>query len=59
MTDKVNIQVVFYGMYGHVCRMAEAIAEVACSVPGIGLFQVPEPALPGMLERKGLFFEAS
>ena len=41
---KVNIQVVFYSMYGHVYRMAEAIAEGARQVPGanVTLWQVPE-----------------
>ncbi len=40
----VKIQVVFYSMYGHVYRMAEAIAEGARSVPGaeVLLRQVPE-----------------
>lgn len=40
----VKIQVVFYSMYGHVYRMAEAIAEGARCVPGaeVLLRQVPE-----------------
>jgi len=41
---KVNIQVVFYSTYGHVYRMAEAIAEGARQVPGaeVTLWQVAE-----------------
>ena len=41
---KTQVQVVFYSMYGHVYRMAEAIAEGARSVPGVEvvLRQVPE-----------------
>ena len=43
-----QVQVVFYSMYGHVYRMAEAVAEGARSVPGVEvvLRQVPE-TLPG------------
>ena len=42
MTDKVEIQVVFDSMYGHVHRMAEAIAEGTRSVAGteVDIFQV-------------------
>ena len=41
---KVRIQVVFYSTYGHVYRMAEAIAEGARQVPGaeVTLWQVAE-----------------
>jgi NAD(P)H:quinone oxidoreductase type IV len=41
---KTKIQVVFYSTYGHVYRMAEAIAEGARQVPGaeVTLWQVPE-----------------
>lgn len=55
MTDKIKIQVVFYSMYGHVYRMAEAIAEGARSVPGteVGVFQVPELVPPDVLEQSG------
>ena len=40
----MKIQVVFYSMYGHVYRMAEAVAEGAREVPGaeVALYQVPE-----------------
>lgn len=39
-----KIQVVFYSMYGHIHRMAEAVAEGARGCPGseVELFQVPE-----------------
>jgi NAD(P)H dehydrogenase (quinone) len=41
---KINVQVVFYSMYGHVYRMAEAVAEGARQVAGaeVTLWQVPE-----------------
>jgi NAD(P)H:quinone oxidoreductase type IV len=40
----VKIQVVFYSMYGHVYKLAEAIAAGAKQVEGaeVGLFRVPE-----------------
>jgi NAD(P)H dehydrogenase (quinone) len=40
----IKVQVVFYSMYGHVYRMAEAVAEGAREVEGaeVALFQVPE-----------------
>ncbi len=55
MTDKANIQVVFYSMYGHIYRMAEAIAEGARSVAGteVSLFQVPELVPQDVLEQSG------
>ena len=55
MTEKMNIQVVFYSMYGHIYRMAEAVAEGARSVPGaeVSLFQVPELVPPDVLEQSG------
>jgi NAD(P)H dehydrogenase (quinone) len=39
-----KIQVVFYSMYGHVYRLAEAVVEGARAVPGaeVTLYQVPE-----------------
>jgi NAD(P)H dehydrogenase (quinone) len=51
----MKIQVVFYSMYGHIYRMAEAVAEGARSVPGaeVGLFQVPELVPQEALERTG------
>jgi len=55
MKDKANIQVIFYSMYGHIYRMAEAVAEGARSVTGVdvSLFQVPELAPPEVLEQSG------
>ncbi len=50
-----KVYVVFYSMYGHVWRMAEAVAEGARSVPGteVKLFQVPELVPDAALERTG------
>jgi NAD(P)H dehydrogenase (quinone) len=33
----MKVQVVFYSMYGHVWRLAEAVAEGAREVPGAAL----------------------
>lgn len=51
----MRIQVVFYSMYGHTYRMAEAVAEGARQVPGaeVGLYQVPELVPEDVLERYG------
>lgn len=40
----VNIQIIFYSMYGHVYQLAEAEAEGAKQVDGtnVSIFQVPE-----------------
>ena len=40
----MKIQVIFYSMYGHVHRMAEAVAEGARQVAGVevSVFQVAE-----------------
>ncbi|MFN8644092.1 MAG: NAD(P)H:quinone oxidoreductase [Candidatus Binatia bacterium] len=50
-----RIHVVFYSMYGHVHRMAEAVAEGARQVAGseVHLFQVPELVPEAALERTG------
>ena len=50
-----KVSVVFYSMYGHVYRMAEAVAEGARSVAGteVKLFQVPELVPDSALERTG------
>jgi NAD(P)H dehydrogenase (quinone) len=55
VTDKAKVQVVFYSMYGHIYRMAEAVAEGARSVPGVevSMFQVPELAPADVLEKSG------
>jgi NAD(P)H dehydrogenase (quinone) len=51
----MKVQVVFYSMYGHVWRLAEAVAEGAREVPGaaVKLFQVAELAPPDVLEKSG------
>ncbi len=50
-----KIQVIFYSMYSHVYRMAEAIAEGARQGAGseVGLFQVPELVPEAVLEKSG------
>ena len=51
----MKIKIVFYSMYGHVYRMAEAIAEGAREVEGaeVELLQVPELIPTEVLERSG------
>lgn len=51
----MKIQVVFYSMYGHVHRLAEAVVEGARSVEGaeVSLFQVAELVPEAALERTG------
>ncbi|MBI5015656.1 MAG: NAD(P)H:quinone oxidoreductase [Deltaproteobacteria bacterium] len=53
MTTK--IQVVFYSMYGHIYRMAEAVAAGAREVPDaeVSLYQVPELMPDAILEQYG------
>ncbi|TAN60553.1 NAD(P)H:quinone oxidoreductase [bacterium] len=55
----MNVHVIFYSMYGHVWRMAEAVAEGAKEVKGanVKLFQVPE-TLPDDVLKKMNAFEA-
>jgi NAD(P)H dehydrogenase (quinone) len=55
VTDRAKVQVVFYSMYGHIYRMAEAVAEGVRSVPGVevSMFQVPELAPADVLEKSG------
>ena len=50
-----KVQVVFYSMYGHVYRMAEAVAEGARSVPGVDvvLRQVPETLPDDVIAKMG------
>lgn len=52
---KTNIQIVFYSMYGHVYRLAEAVAEGAREVEdaAVSLWQVPELVPEEVLERVG------
>lgn len=51
----VKVQVIFYSMYGHVYRMAEAVAAGAREVAGVELtlFQVPELIPDEILEKSG------
>jgi NAD(P)H:quinone oxidoreductase type IV len=51
----MKVQVVFYSMYGHIYKMAEAIADGARQVPGseVELFQVPELVPDEALTRTG------
>ncbi len=51
----MKVHVVFYSTYGHIHRMAEAVAEGAREVPGaeVSLFQVPELMPEEALERSG------
>jgi NAD(P)H dehydrogenase (quinone) len=50
-----KIQIVFYSMYGHVYRLAEAVAEGARQVPNteVILYQVPELVPEQTLEKSG------
>jgi NAD(P)H:quinone oxidoreductase type IV len=51
----VKIQVVFYSMYGHIYKMAEAIAAGAREVPGaeVTMYQVQELVPDDVLEKSG------
>jgi NAD(P)H dehydrogenase (quinone) len=51
----MKVKVVFYSMYGHIYRMAEAIAEGARGVEGaeVELLQVPELVPDEALEKSG------
>lgn len=51
----MNVKVIFYSMYGHVYRMAEAVAEGARGVEGaqVELLQVPELVPDEALEKSG------
>jgi NAD(P)H dehydrogenase (quinone) len=51
----VNVQVIFYSAYGHVFRLAEAIAAGAGEIPGVKaeLFQVAETLSPELVAKIG------
>jgi NAD(P)H:quinone oxidoreductase type IV len=51
----MKVKVVFYSMYGHIYRMAEAVAEGAREVEGteVELLQVPELVPEEVLEKSG------
>ena len=50
-----NVQIIFYSMYGHIYRMAEAVAEGARETAGahVDLYQVAELVSDAVLERSG------
>ena len=51
----MKVNVIFYSTYGHIYRMAEAVAEGARQVPGaeVRLFQVPETLSSEILAKMG------
>ena len=51
----MKVKVVFYSMFGHIYRMAEAVAQGAREVEGaeVELLQVPELVPNGVLEKSG------
>jgi len=51
----IKVQVIFYSMYGHVYKMAQAVVEGAKQVPGaeVSLYQVPELIPDEVLEKSG------
>jgi NAD(P)H dehydrogenase (quinone) len=51
----IKVQVIFYSMYGHVYKMAQAIVEGAKQVPGteVSLYQVQELIPDEVLEKYG------
>jgi multimeric flavodoxin WrbA len=51
----IKVQVVFYSMYGHVYKMAQAVVKGAKQVPGadVSLYQVAELIPDEVLEKYG------
>jgi NAD(P)H dehydrogenase (quinone) len=51
----MKVKVIFYSMYGHIFRLAEAVAEGAREVEGaeVNLLQVPELVPDDVLEKSG------
>jgi NAD(P)H dehydrogenase (quinone) len=51
----IKVQVIYYSMYGHVYKMAQAVVEGARQVPGaeVSLYQVPELVSEEVLEKSG------
>ncbi|HEX8914213.1 MAG TPA: NAD(P)H:quinone oxidoreductase [Humisphaera sp.] len=51
----VNVQIIFYSMYGHIFQLAQAVAEGAREVPGanVTVSQVPELVPEDALVRTG------
>jgi len=50
-----KVQIVFYSMYGHIYKLAQAVAEGARQVPGtqVSIYQVPELVPDDVLEKMG------
>jgi NAD(P)H dehydrogenase (quinone) len=50
-----RVQIIFYSLYGHIYRMAEAVAQGVREVPGAeaSLFQVPELLPETVLDKMG------
>jgi len=50
-----KVQIIFYSMYGHIYKMAEAVALGAREVSGaeVSLYQVPELVPDAVLEKSG------
>ena len=55
MSISIKVQVIFYSMYGHIYKMAQAVAEGAKQVPGteVSLYQVAELIPDDVLEKYG------
>ncbi|MBI5971485.1 MAG: NAD(P)H:quinone oxidoreductase [Deltaproteobacteria bacterium] len=51
----MKLNVIFYSMYGHIYKMAEAVAEGAKEVKGadVALYQVPETLAPDVIAKMG------
>jgi NAD(P)H dehydrogenase (quinone) len=51
----IKVNVIFHSIYGHIYKMAEAIAEGAREVEGVevGIYQVPETLPNEVLEKMG------
>ncbi|HEY1471521.1 MAG TPA: NAD(P)H:quinone oxidoreductase [Candidatus Acidoferrum sp.] len=51
----IKVQVIFYSMYGHIYKMAQAVVEGAKQVPGteVSLYQVAELMPDEVLEKYG------
>jgi NAD(P)H dehydrogenase (quinone) len=51
----VKVQVIFYSMYGHIYKMAQAVAEGVKQVPGaeVSLYRVAETLPDEVLEKMG------
>ena len=50
-----RVQIIFYSLYGHIYRMAEAVAQGAREVPGaeVSLYQAPELLPKEIIEKMG------